>query len=367
MTKYVSQFAVLNEAPIYVKDSEARTLIESEENNRITDINALQEALNAEADARAKGDLYRYVNVKEFNAVGDGLNDDYPAFKAAYDAADYGSYIIVPYGTYNLSRNPQGDKPVTWLMDQGTEFTGAGAGNTAAGAGGFGSTYITNPWLDTSGLYAILDTNGRDSAGGVTNALSFEMKPIEVGAGGVLSRDWRNMFYLGTNTGVDGTPYNAKGNVEIINEVMNITAQKGIMEELDLNTYASVPSFCTALFITGGGDTFTKCSAIDIQRDSWLTHWTTAISVRQAETVLFCENAINGFVMNRYNDSTQEGNAFQLRTKNGNTELCAIGADGWVRTQGLNYIGSGIHTGTVNPTGYIIVRINGTDHKVPIE
>lgn len=365
MTKYVSQFAVLNEAPIYVKDSEARTLIESEENNRITDINAMQEALNAEADARAKGDLYRYVNVKEFNAIGDGLNDDYPAFKAAYDAADYGSYIIVPYGTYNLSRNPQGSKPITWLIDQGTEFTGAGAGNTATGAGGFSSTYISNPWLDTSGLYSFLDTNGRESPGGVTNAISFEMSPIKVGGGGVHNRDWRNMFYLGTNTGT-GT-YDSKGNVEIINEVLNITAQKGIMEELDLNTYASVPQWCCALFITGGGTVHTKCTAIDIQRDSWLTHWETGISVRQAETTFFCENAINGFIMNRYDDSTQEGNAFQLRTKNGSTELCAIGADGWIRTQGINYIGAGIQSGTVTPTGYITVKINGVDHKVPIE
>lgn len=367
MTKYVSKFTVLEDTPIMVKDAEARTLISNETAARETADDALMAALEAETAARVLGDKYNYVNVMEYGAHGDGLNDDYPAFKAAYDAADYGSYIIVPYGTYNLSRNPQGNKPVTWLMDQGTEFTGAGAGNTASGAGGFSSTYISNPWLETSGLYGILDTNGRDSAGGVTNAISFEMKPIEVGTGGVLSRDWRNMIYLGTNTGVDGTPYDAKGNVEIINKVMNITAQKGIMEELDLNTYASVPAFCAALFITGGGDTYTDCTAIDIQRDSWLTHWATAISVRQADTVLFCENAKNGFLMNRYNDSTLEGNAFQLRTHNGSSELCAIGADGWIRTQGINYIGNGIQSGTVTPTGYITVRINGTDHKVPIE
>ena len=367
MTKYVSKFTVLEDTPIMVKDAEARTLISNETAARETADDALTAALEAETAARVLGDKYNYVNVMEYGAHGDGLNDDYPAFKAAYDAADYGSYIIVPYGTYNLSRNPQGNKPVTWLMDQGTEFTGAGAGNTASGAGGFSSTYISNPWLETSGLYGILDTNGRDSAGGVTNAISFEMKPIEVGTGGVLSRDWRNMIYLGTNTGVDGTPYDAKGNVEIINKVMNITAQKGIMEELDLNTYASVPAFCAALFITGGGDTYTDCTAIDIQRDSWLTHWATAISVRQADTVLFCENAKNGFLMNRYNDSTLEGNAFQLRTHNGSSELCAIGADGWIRTQGINYIGNGIQSGTVTPTGYITVRINGTDHKVPIE
>lgn len=336
----------------------------------------INDALAEEIDTRETADnaLRRlieragnYVNVKNYGAVGDGVTDDYPAFRDAYNEAKYGSYIVVPYGTYNLSVNPMGSKPVTWLIDQGTEFTGAGAGNTATGAGGFGSTYITNPWLETSGLYAIVDTNGRSSAGGVTNALSIEMKPIQVGDGGSLNRDWRNILYLGANTGLDGIPYNSVGNVEIINEVLNITAQKGIMEELDLNTYATIPDFCAALFITGGGTVRTDCTAIDIQRDSWLTHWTNAISVRQADTVVFCEKVINGFLMNRYNDNTLEGNAFQLRSQDGNTEICAIGADGWIRTQGINYIGNGIFGGSVNPTGYIIIRINGQDHKVPIE
>lgn len=375
---YVSKFNVLGHSPIYVKDEEARSLITQEATTRETNDNALGSRIDAEQTARAAADelLWNsierigtgyYKNVRDYGAVGDGVTDDYQAFADAYNAADYGSYIIIPEGRYYLSANPQGAKPVTWLMDQGTTFTGAGAGSPSSGAGGFGTTFISNPWLNTSGLYGILNTNGRNSPGGVTNAISYEMQPIQVGSGGALSRDWRNLMYLGSNTGADTAAYDNMANVEIMNQVLNITAQKGIMMEMDLNTYRTIPDFSTALFITGGGTVNTPSTAIDIQRDTWLTHWTNALSIRKAETVLFAEMCINGFIMNRYNDSTQEGNAFQLRTRDGSQELCAIGADGWIRAQGLNVIGAGIQSGTVTPTGYITIRVNGVDHKVAVE
>lgn len=376
--EYVSKFNVLGHSPIYVKDEEARTLITTEANLREAGDEALGAAIEAERAARnaadeeirqtisALGSGY-YKNVRDFGAVGDGTTDDYQAFADAYAAADYGSYIIIPEGRYYLSQNPQGAKPVTWLMDQGTTFTGAGAGSPSTGAGGFGTTYISNPWLNTSGLYGILNTNDRNSPGGVTNAISYEMEPIQVRSGGVLSRDWRNLIYLGANTGADTAAYYNMANVEIMNQVLNITAQKGIMMEMDLNTYRTIPDFSTALFITGGGTVNTPSTAIDIQRDTWLTHWTNALSIRKAETVLFAEMCINGFIMNRYNDSTQEGNAFQLRTSDGSQELCAIGADGWIRARGLNVIGSGVQSGNITPTGYITIRVNGVDHKVAVE
>lgn len=376
--EYVSKFNVLGHSPIYVKDEEARTMVQTETNLREAEDIALDSKINAEREARSAADQEirdsiralgggYYKNVRDYGATGDGYTDDYQAFADAYAAADYGSYIIIPEGRYYLSENPQGAKPVTWLMDQGTTFTGAGAGSPSTGAGGFGTTYISNPWLNTSGLYGILNTNGLNSPGGVTNAISYEMQPIQVGSGGTLSRDWRNLMYLGANTGADTAAFNSMANVEIMNQVLNITAQKGIMMEMDLNTYRTIPDFSTALFITGGGSVNTPSTAIDIQRDTWLTHWTNALSVRKAETVLFAEMCINGIVMNRYNDSTQEGNAFQLRTRDGSQELCAIGADGWIRAQGLNVIGSGVQSGTVTPTGYITIRVNGVNHKVAVE
>lgn len=375
---YVSKFNVLGHSPIYVKDEEARTLIATEANLREAEDTALGAAIETERAARNAADEEirqtistlgsgYYKNVRDYGAVGDGVTDDYQAFADAYTAADYGSYIIIPEGRYYLSQNPQGAKPITWLMDQGVTFTGAGAGSTSTGAGGFGTTYISNPWLNTSGLYGILNTNDRNSPGGVTNAISYEMQPIQVGSGGTLSRDWRNLMYLGSNTGADTAAYNNMANVEIMNQVLNITAQKGIMMEMDLNTYRTIPDFSTALFITGGGTVNTPSTAIDIQRDTWLTHWTNALSIRKAETVMFAEMCINGFIMNRYNDGTQEGNAFQLRTRDGSQELCAIGADGWIRAQGFNVIGSGVQSGNITPTGYITIRVNGVDHKVAVE
>lgn len=341
----------------------------TETENRINADTALgeridQEILDRQAADTALAKTGYYLNVKKYGAVGDGVTDDTQAFIDAYTDANAGSKIYIPQGTYLLSSDPDdGTKSMTWLMDAGTKLIGSGVGNPSIGAGTFGATYVSNPWLITTGDYYMTNTDGVVApTGGAVNAWSMEMKSPTFDSA---THRWLNMMYIGTNTGDPAVSENTDAHVEIMNQVLNVTGQKGIMMELDLNTYKSLTTFSVALFITGGGSVNSPCTAIDIQRDTWLTHWTNGISIRQADTALFTENTTNGFIMNRSNDNTAEGNAFQVRTVDGNTELAAIGCDGWLRAKGINLLAS-VTAETITPDHTLIIQVNGTDYKVPV-
>jgi parallel beta-helix repeat protein len=76
--------------------------------------------------------LSQIINVKDFGAVGDGTTDDTAAFTAA---AAYSSpvQVSIPVGTYLLNSSPVASSSVSWLVDSGATFTGAGS-LTASGA-----------------------------------------------------------------------------------------------------------------------------------------------------------------------------------------------------------------------------------------
>jgi hypothetical protein len=76
--------------------------------------------------------LSQIVSVKDFGAVGDGVTDDTAAFTAA---AAYSSpvQVSVPVGTYLLNSSPVASSSVSWLVDSGATFTGAGS-LTSSGA-----------------------------------------------------------------------------------------------------------------------------------------------------------------------------------------------------------------------------------------
>lgn len=55
------------------------------------------------------------VNVKDFGAAGDGIQDDTAAFQAAYNAANAAATILIPYGQYKITSPLSSAKFVRWL------------------------------------------------------------------------------------------------------------------------------------------------------------------------------------------------------------------------------------------------------------
>lgn len=56
------------------------------------------------------------INVKDFGAVGDGVTNDTAAFQAAYNAANDGSVIFVPSGSYLITSSLGVTKNVVWVI-----------------------------------------------------------------------------------------------------------------------------------------------------------------------------------------------------------------------------------------------------------
>lgn len=296
------------------------------------------------------------LNVKNYGAIGDGVTDDYKAFYDVYEDVNEGGFIVVPYGKYNISNNPLGTKHVHWLIENGTTFTGAGFGNPSTGNGLFPCTYITNPWLVTSGDYGTYNLNNIPCpTGGALNADSKELEPIE----GNGEHRWYNLEYRGANTGKTNT---TNYNVELLNQVLNITGCKGIAQEIDVNTYANPTGFNVGLFITGGGNVKADCTAIDITRDSKTYEWVNGMSIRNARTGVYVDNANvdtgflfgnvgrkanpglaieqsangnDGIVVRRKTDTSPTGNLMVMWNHAENDELFAIGSKGDVRCKEL--------------------------------
>jgi len=69
--------------------------------------------------------LQETVSVKDFGAVGNGVADDTAAFTAAGSIAAR-VQVLIPAGIYKLNSNPTPTGFVTWVIQQGVTFTGAG-------------------------------------------------------------------------------------------------------------------------------------------------------------------------------------------------------------------------------------------------
>lgn len=146
-----------------------------------TESNAREAADNALSDRldNVEGTLSGrpFINVKEYGAKGDGVTDDFQAFWDAVNAAKPGTTILIPYGEYFLSQNPDGGtRRVTWKADAGTTFKGPGIGDPGNGDGKFGCTDISNPWITVSGTDEKVDiTNVVSPRGGGVYANASEM------------------------------------------------------------------------------------------------------------------------------------------------------------------------------------------------
>jgi hypothetical protein len=302
--------------------------------------------------------LDQYINVLDYNADPTGMNDSYTAFKTAFDTAKNGSYIIVPYGTYNLSLNPDnGIKPITWLIDSQTKFTGIGTGNPNEGKGGFPCPY-TNPWLIAYGEYnkSDLNTVPCPEKSGIVAISNELIDPIWDN-----SHRWYVLNYMGSNTGTsDGDGINQQ--VQLLNQVINVTGAKAICTEIDLNTFKKVNGFSVGLFLTGGGDVYTDTVAIDIQRNDSVTKWTVGESFKQCNTAISIDgdtvtngimvgtirnqnrailsgsqfsNGTDTIYVKRFTDENSQGSIFRLATADENTILCSIDTNGWIIPAGV--------------------------------
>jgi hypothetical protein len=108
------------------------------------------------------------VSVKDFGAVGDGVANDTAAFTAAGSSASVVG-VLIPSGTYNLSTNPTPTGNVTWIVQKGASFTGAGTlsflTNKIVSQGAFRSIE-SNPSF-YSGIFGYLEQNAAQSGYGV--------------------------------------------------------------------------------------------------------------------------------------------------------------------------------------------------------
>lgn len=268
------------------------------------------------------------ANVKDYGAKGDGISDDAQAFKDAVAATLDGDAIIVPAGTYKLSTNPY---PVSnhvssvdpadytgfrqWIVAIGAEFTGAGIGSPSTGAGTFASPFSTNPWLLISGdnrLYNLnyVDRNSYAKRGALIGN-SAELAPIDTTGTENLDHVWYALEYRGACT---GKAKNTKCNVELLNQVLNLTGCTGIATEIDVNNYSDdTGGFSLGIFLTGNGAGKSNMTAIDIQRDVDSTLWVAGVSVRKAITALFAgDTAHYGLVKNEIVSATDAAVSGQI-------------------------------------------------------
>ena len=300
---------------------------------------------------------WHFLNVQHYGAVGDGIVDDYNAFKTAYDAAKNGQGIYIPSGTYNLSDNPDdGKKAIKWIADIGVKITGAGLGHPESGAGGFMCTTISNPWLVVSGDNLRYNLNNIPCPdGGAIMGDAKELMNMDAGT----DRRWYSLEYRGGETGTKDSDLR---NVELLNQVLNVTGFAGIVQEIDLNMYSKPNRWSSAILLTGRGQGGGDMSAIDITRDEGEQKWSTAISVRRANTGLYIDNAEvdygivvgsvprtanagvgiqqknNGsdcIVLRRKTNENPAGNFLVCWDETNEEELFAIGIDGSIRGSGI--------------------------------
>jgi hypothetical protein len=118
-----------------------------------------------------KGKLQESVSVKDFGAVGNGVANDTAAFTAAGSIAAR-VQVLIPAGIYKLNSNPTPTGFVTWVIQQGASFTGAGklpyggtSGNILAASKTFES--IENDPAFYNGIFGYLEDNAALTGYGV--------------------------------------------------------------------------------------------------------------------------------------------------------------------------------------------------------
>lgn len=150
--------------------------------------------------------LAETVSVKDFGAVGDGVTDDTAAFTAA---AAYLSpvQVSVPVGTYLLNSSPVASSSVSWLVESGTTFTGAGSLTASA------AKYLPLANLDafvTVTQFGAVGDGVTDDTAAIQAALDYALSK---GGGGVLLASGKTFkvsskINVPSNCGLvgDGTP-----------------------------------------------------------------------------------------------------------------------------------------------------------------
>lgn len=309
------------------------------------------------------------LNVVAFGAKGDGVTDDYAAFKKCYDTADRGDTITVPAGIYYLSKNPYPvadnvssvspdiGKTVKWDIANGVYFRGFGVGDVTLGKGTFDSPFLTNPWLTISGASQVIDLNKLPiNENSAIMGDSKELVPIDTQLNTGDKNNWHCLEYRGACTGKTD---NTKCNVELLNQVLNITGCKGIATEIDVNNYTKPVGFSTAIFLTGNGNGGGLMTGIDIMRDVGSTKWFSGVSahdcnhgffadsstcdvgfmfgdvVRKAHPGVAIQQAENGadcLVLRRKTDSSPAGSLIVAWNEKQDKELFAVGINGDIRT-----------------------------------
>ena len=111
--------------------------------------------------------LEQTVSVKDFGAVGDGVANDTAAFTAAGSAAAK-IQVLIPAGVYKLTTSPAPTGDVTWVVEKGASFTGAGVISTVSNKlvnyGDFKS--IENSTSFYNGIFKYLENNAALTAYG---------------------------------------------------------------------------------------------------------------------------------------------------------------------------------------------------------
>ena len=203
---------------------------------------------DGEFEAILQGLLNMVVNVKTFGAVGDGVTDDYQAVVDAIASAGRGGHIYFPQGKYYLSQNPDATD-LTVYMDTGVEFVGPGAGDANSGAGLFGTTFVSNPWLRVSANYSNYNLEKVPCpVGGGTYANALELsKPLrsaqEITIRGYLTRGSSYISNVSSVQGIDigdaiyteaNIPFGNKNSITTVMRVYAIdTARKEITFGVD--------------------------------------------------------------------------------------------------------------------------------------
>ena len=324
--------------------------------------------------SRGESEMIGFVNVMNYGASGDGVSDDYEAFLAAVNDTGNGDYIIVPQGTYYLSKNPYSvsDKISSvnpsdftmwrnWIIASGVNFTGAGVGDVLTGKGTFRTPFVSNPWLVVAGENQLYNLNGitANVQNGAILGDSKELAPISSDTHGA-SHKWYCLEYRGTCT---GNTASTALNVELLNQVMNITGCKGIIQEINLNNYSDNMNigWNCALFITGGGSGKSSMEAIEITRDSDSENWDIGVSIHKADSAIAVtpetvttaigygdQNAagksiINGIIQKNGDglilkcDSGHTGNFIRFLDSSGNV-IFRVDTNGYAYAKGWNTI-----------------------------
>lgn len=242
---------------------------------------------------------HRSVNVKDYGAAGNGTTDDYQAFVDAIANTSDGDYIVIPQGVYYLSANPYpiSDNVIStdpdayntgyrnFIVSSGAQFKGAAIGSPTTGAGKFFSAFSTNPWLVIAGNNDLYNLNHVDPSNAQKGAIigdCKELASVDTTVPEGVAHRWYALEYRGANT---GNAKNTAANVELLNQVINVTGCTGIATEIDLNNFSDdTGAFSVALFITGGGNGKSNMTAIDINKDDIATDWVSGVNIRRAGT-----------------------------------------------------------------------------------